>query len=178
MCIFRALIAPRTTHCLWLYKGNKGSCLFCSWWYLPGNNRLLDMSVHIYPCRTPRRMVENIETPDLSPSSRLCVWKGGLSCRNPDDDCTAPSVSKVNKLSSWSHDLKFLANLGYLTNIFELNFVLAYLNCERSQRICYKELACGNGPTSWYTVGHVYALYVHGEIQEPLDVLRSLQNIV
>ncbi len=71
--------------------------------------------------------MEKIQTPDLSPLGRLCVWGGGLSCRNPDDDCTASSVSSVNKTqlleSAPSHDLKIIASLKNFTKIFELHFV-------------------------------------------------------
>ncbi len=96
--IFRVLVTFSILHGLSLYNDDKGSCLFCSGWHFPESNDRYDISVHIYPCRPPRKMVENIQTPNLSLSSRLCAQEDGLFCRNPDEDCTAPSVSKLNQL--------------------------------------------------------------------------------
>ncbi len=96
--IFRVLITLSILHGLSLYNDDRGSCLFCSGWHFPGSNDRHGISFHIYPCHPPRKMVENIQTPNLSRLGRECAWEGELSCRNPDEDCTAPLVSELNQL--------------------------------------------------------------------------------
>ncbi len=111
--IFRVLITLSILHGLSLYNGDKGSCLFCTGWHFPLSNDRHGICFHMYPCQPPRKMVENIQTPNLSRLGRECAWEGGLFCRNPDEDCTVRLLTHVLCKPTHFFFHSFIATMSY-----------------------------------------------------------------